>query len=1502
MSAQGMPPQVSTQLPAPSFNGGNVQQHIARLLSQRPSPPGWQMTVPAQQRGNIIFQIDENSKMLQHASDFEIKVFEGSPDKVNHHPDMKKMIEITEYRAKQSAGIQQQINNARMGMPQHMQNMAQNLVPQQSQAIPQQGFQHAQMQQMMQHPGLHMQQQPQLPGNQLHNIPMGHPQAGMSQPQIPPTEQLARSTNQFAPTPEETQFINRLAAQMYSQTPGPRLQMLQSGLQQQMHPGQRETFARQGVDPLQIYFRNQATRRYLENRRVQAAGNLGGPNNQAAGMMNGVHRPTSQNAGRPQGQQGSVPPQGFEPPFDQILGQQQDGLRSQEAGQIVVPASDPQANLDQRNAPRVNVQHQINVQSGASRPLQNGNASQPQSQAYWNAQRNINPSTGINGNTANLGNVSQASSNVLQGQPGGLDNQITRTPSQTPDMPNLNKAVPPGQTPNMWQQKTPQPNQAKPQGSSAAPQPVQQQMDRPNASQQQSAFLKVIPVQMRQQLLSMPEDQRRPFLIDMQQKHMANQRQQQQMDQHQLQQQTQQQATMANARAGMTDGFPMSSQMSQPGMQARATGPISNQNLSIQQAMMQNNNGQQPSGHQQNPAYNGAVRQQPIPGQKIPQQRAISLTEEQFRYMDQRLFPSNILNRQTEMLPQDVKTWGQLKEFAAKNTNGLPSGTLAKLQNLQAIQFRQQQEQRSSQPGNNPAAMPQQQAPFARMVSQPNTQASIPASRLPDGVSVPQPSQQEIQNMRSRLPPHMQVVSDNDIRGLIIRSRQSAMMKSLHAQQAQNPHMPNGMVQGHQVPQSQNQGPIGRSDATQPPQTGQFKASVHQAQKASEATTNQTSKQWQQNRTAPVNKQPQKGVKRSSPEDVVEVPNPNHATPQPSGQTPHSAQTAKQQGSLPTQASKGRSEAKGAPGENVAPANKTDNAEMQVNRPLGMPNISKEEIARRDTRLKQLQHEVGSNAPARNVVPMTPEVKAQMTQLLKELAPMVSRMEISFPAFFRNNPDENITRQLIQTRNIIKAQYLDTNFTVREQLTITQEELSAAYVSIRKYFHFVMSRFGKKIPNASQGGEQQAQKAVVNQEKPPLSAANLKEQQNALQAQRAAAMQRHHSGHGSRAPAAPTTEKPPSFPLGPQSPHGIPFYEGPASVTVDQLVLPQPKRRKSNHNQPSADSTPVLVPDMAVAKSSPLGPKMASPEAQRASVPQMSFKCSISDCQFGQRGFATQVELEQHNADVHAPEEPMIEDPAEFALESMRLALGLDENGKSKLQKENLEAPAMKASLSASSNMAIKQEASTPMSRTGTQTGLSPSWQLLKTPQSSSNARNPAADGKAVGVKGSATPAKEATPPPYDPWAGSSISAEEISLAWSSLADMQSLSFTKFQPGLTPSSTLSSSNEKNSPRSSDISENDAVKISVDVGKEDKDSWIPGEWFEDVYDDLESLNMGQDSLMEDMGWGVLEDEPDADMADVNSMMSKNKKIAAETGTSEEWLKHYAPEKLAPTKGR
>lgn len=489
-----------------------------------------------------------------------------------------------------------------------------------------------------------------------------------------------------------------------------------------------------------------------------------------------------------------------------------------------------------------------------------------------------------------------------------------------------------------------------------------------------------------------------------------------------------------------------------------------------------------------------------------------------------------------------------------------------------------------------------------------------------------------------------------------------------------------------------------------------------------------------------------------------------------------------------------------------------------------------------------------------------------------------------------------------------------------DQFTISSKELESAYNNIKQYFAYVMSTFVKRNNNASQSVEQQqnqqqVQKPAVTQEKAPLSAANLREQQNMLQAQRQAGLQKQQSGHGSRVPAAPTSDKPP-FPLGPQSPHGASTAFGPPTLTAAQLVLPQNKRRKSNH-PPSAGSTPHAVQEPSVAKSSPLAAKLPSPEGQRATVPQMSFRCGFSHCLAGQRGFANQAELEQHNEEEHEPKDPVIEDPAEFALESMRIALGLDDDGKAKPRKENLEAPKMKTSLSAQSEKAIKPEAGTPMARASTQTGPSPASNLLRTPQPIPGVKTPVSDsrstvqeGKSRIGKGTATSPKEAPPPAVDPWAGSLVSADAITSAWSGLADMQPLSFSKIQMGLTPSSDLSSSNdksEKNSPRPSDISENDAVKIHIDVDQEERDHWIPSEWLEDSpYGDIASLNFGHDSNFgqarldgDDMDWDIFGDLADAVMLDDGSAVAsggKGKKRSEETA-SDEWLKVYAPGKMA-----
>lgn len=920
-------------------------------------------------------------------------------------------------RAKQSAGMQQQVNQQR-NMSQHMPNMAQAMAQNSAQAHPQfqQGPPNPQQQAMMQLQGIPMQQQLHQPSHQQQNMAMGPRPAAMPQAQSAASQQIPQQSNPYTPTPQENQYITQMANQLQASTPPQRIQAIQNNMRQ-MSADQRELLARQGIDPMTYIFRSQATKKFMEMKRSQLSAQ-GGATAQPAAMMNGVTRPPQ---ARPVPQQGPGPQQNFETPFDQIIGQQQDGLRSQEAGHVVVPASNAQPTMDQRNAARANAQQQMNMQNGGNR-MQNGNAN-PQPQPFWNSQpgqRNTNPAAGVNGNSAaaNFANGNQAPSNVLQGQPGGLDNQITRTPSQTPGMPNLNKATaPPGQAPNMWPQRTPQIGQANPQDIPTIQQAAQQPTERSEGPQQRPPMLQNMHPQMQQQLASMPEEQRRGFLLNLQRRQLVNQ--QQQLQQQQLQQQTAQQAAKAgNARAAMNESFPMSSQPSQPGVQTGPIAVMSNQTTAVPQTMMQKNVGLQSAFAPQSSAFGGPARQQPGHRQQPPQQRATPqhpgnnanppppLTKEQARQMDQRLFPAEILRGGMAVIPPEVKTWGQLKEYAMHNPAIVPPGILPKLEHLQAIGYRTlQQGLGPAQPGGLPLGSAQQQAPFAQMVSHPNTQAPVAAPRLPNGMNIPQPTPQEVQAWRARLPSTVHNVSDDQIRQFVMRQKAETMIKNM--QQSQNNQMVNGIPKGHQGQLNQSQGLAGQPDVNHPPPTGQAKPSGQPNQKGA----GPASKNGQGNRNAPMVKQAQKGVKRNSNDDVVEVPNPNLTTLQIGQQGQPSVHAAKP--NTQAQGEKAQTNVKASASQNAS--NQSQNAASQNARPPGVPNIPKEEIDRRDARLKQLMTEVGQNQPPRRAVPMPPQTKAEMAQRLRDMSQMISRMEASLPTFFRNNPNEDLARQLIET-------------------------------------------------------------------------------------------------------------------------------------------------------------------------------------------------------------------------------------------------------------------------------------------------------------------------------------------------------------------------------------------------------------------------------------------------------------------------------------------------------
>ena len=443
-----------------------------------------------------------------------------------------------------------------------------------------------------------------------------------------------------------------------------------------------------------------------------------------------------------------------------------------------------------------------------------------------------------------------------------------------------------------------------------------------------------------------------------------------------------------------------------------------------------------------------------------------------------------------------------------------------------------------------------------------------------------------------------------------------------------------------------------------------------------------------------------------------------------------------------------------------------------------------------------------------------------------------------------------------------------------------------------------------------------------------LTPANLQQHQNNIQATRQASQQKHHNSN--RAPPAPISDKPPyNFPPA-QSPHGIPRYErGPNELTADKLQLPAAKRRRGN-NQPSPASTPAQQAGTPMLKPSPLVSKTASPEISRTPAPSM-IKCAMPHCQHT-AGFASQADLDKHILDVHEPKEPVIDDPFQYSLEQMRFALNLDKNGKpipkagTEPPNTKIEALAMKSSAS-TQGQAVKQESATPMSRVPTQTDPSPASNLLKTPQIA-NMKTPASESKALpndSAHQDSTPLIIA-PDASDPWSGSLISPETIREAFSGLAHLNGpKSWTKIQDyHLTPESMSSENTDKNSPRPSDISENDAVKINMelDMGAEDK-GWIPISWSDPMMQfegldlgpnpfDLgtETMREGQDPFAGDSGFGIGSGTTGGgaltgdDLMDWETMFGETVEQAEEAakkaqkkyqkdpfGPTDEWLKLY-----------
>jgi len=1033
----------------------------------------------------------------------------------------EKLMQIRDTRARHTAKMQQSQNaqNTQMGIVQ--QASMQGMMPKQTQNQLQQGFPNPQLQHQMQAsplPPQLSQQQPMSLGMNMANL---QAPGQLPQQQLPNTERqepLQTSRDDVVPfTPQENQQINLLAQRMAQGTPRADLEKIRANLQN-ITPEQRQQLARQNIDPLDYFLRTQAARQFRANKaKMQAQLTNSQQNPGVGGRVGGIPpgasampqqaKPRSQNAVNGQGQQigGMNPNQTFGPSFigniHQIIGQQADAQRSQDAGQLVVPASNNQGIAQQPVGGALGITQSQASQNtgkpGAARAMAPNAMAQSQQQ-FMNAQQaqqeKMQQASHMRAQSqaqarANL--QAKAQQIALHGQSDTMNSHIGQVPpSQSPAMPNINRPLGPA-VQQSQPQGTPQQRsqQRMPQMSQQAAHQAQQEALQPrnamtpqlqtNNQTQRPPIPPNIPPTIHQQMANLPDDQMRALLARWHNPPRNAQGQQ------------------PNSRSTMPQGpMPMQNQVPQAGQQLLVQGMQPGQVMSHQVMTTSNPNFPQRPPSTQQHAAKGMMNQQELQQrsqhqqqqqreilrrQEIQRRHALqSLPPEKAQEMDDMDFPTGILNAQNNTIsqvPNNVRTWGHLKAWVAQNPQIMPSGSLDKLKDLQYLHYSNLSNPNQRKVAQHAVqAMPIQMAtgsmppnygpglaPTAPMIPQGSQNGQAPLQRpssqpfrMPNGMPpLQQPTIQEVQNARMRLPDHLKDVTDEKVREFILRTRyRQAMTQDPNAVQGQNT-MPqqqsqHTLVQRAQQQEAQQQAiqQLQGHNQLQKRQTNQFSPNARQVQQQQQ----QRSRQPLPAQNAPDNKsgkagkpvpqgrgcvippsqmsQDQKGVKRPSNDDVVEVPNPNLPQPQrvpqpklestqPERRPPIFGSTVEQLALMPPQQ---RAQIEARWREQTTQKAKT--ASLQHVNQLGQAPINedpletdrqKQDRDRKDARLKQIMREVQQSNPKRQPIDMSPEVKAIMTQKLRDAKDMVHRMEQSLPMFFRMFTDEMRTRELITT-------------------------------------------------------------------------------------------------------------------------------------------------------------------------------------------------------------------------------------------------------------------------------------------------------------------------------------------------------------------------------------------------------------------------------------------------------------------------------------------------------
>ncbi|KAI0429186.1 hypothetical protein F5Y09DRAFT_264741 [Xylaria sp. FL1042] len=1357
----------------------------AQIMLQTNVPTtGWHATVTPNMRVGHAMNIVTNSFLAMPAADstqvinvgltYERDAFTTSPDKATY--EARVLTRVNELFRKRQAN-EQNIHHglsAQAAAQAQAQAQAQNQAQMMNQNMQmramgqplQQGFQN--FQQMQQSP-INQQGQPNMGLNNPNGLPMNPNQQVMQAGgQIRP--QMAMQTGMANISPQDRMKINQLAVSKFNGLSEQQRASFRLALQAKLGPHVIAQLQQENIDPILYFFQTQAQAQLIQGAQKGQAG-VNQP-----GMPLQVQQQRSMNQSA---QQLPTGPNGEFGPFanvESIMNQQKAGLMAQEAGQMVVPAS----NGAGRNATPQPMGSLPGPNQGGGQPTmrhqlpQQFNGHQPAQQQLKMDQRAAETQAQIR---------AQAQAKQMQGQPGGLNGPggasqspamntlnapVHRTPMSVPQVDG-HPQIGQGNVPFRQQMMDPRFNQT----GQRTPMAPNSNMNR---NQMLHSILAQMPPETRQQIMSLPQEKVPEMIMRWQASRSGSSvvgRPPPQMGQ-------------------LAPGNPMAQSMTQfaPGNNNLGQHPNLGMPMNQQsQLMMQ---------QQMNQLRNSNAPQSPMDRNTL---------------MDNMAVPPKMLE-QLRLTPQqggaspEIKKWGQLKQWMAQRN--VASTTVQNLANLQNAQFNNYLK---SNPGL--AAAINSQPPQSNLTQQgvhpngpPNPQMGQPTPNMPG--PNPNIAITALELQAAKKHDRFKGWPDERIRQMLLQMKMQALKNraagQMPGQQAQAPQVSQpGQAATAPATQSTNSNAVTQRQQNAGPETSTA-SPVGQARNIKPPQNNQAAPNVA---GAPTTKT---GTKRPMPDDMAEGPNPSRTPVQrPHPQQPH----------VPHQIPHLTPEQLAS----MTPEQRQKYEAMVKSRQSAAASATSEEILRLKA-IGQEQHAIGMKEQLPDI-PMTPGQYQETAQRVQVTCGEMNKISRILTRWYAVTHDDARVKLFFKLRTRLVRQYADGDkmSVLRDKFSITSADLDStkglleSFVKdLSTYFPGMMKKTASQQNTSEQATPQggSTRPGAQTTQPAPLNAANLEKQQ---------AFMKMHQRNGSKAgqpPAAPTTAQPP-FPFGAQSPDGQPTYAGKPAVTQESLQLPARKRPKteakagtgSGQNGSNANASPQVL-------------KLSSPEiSKRQATAEMrqapQFTCSDQYCESRSIGFPTEDALRKHIEEDHIKPE---EDPFKFATDSLAEVLGLDTNGKLKKTPTtggNTQSP---VDISKTSQTpAIKAEPSNsrdaPMNRQASTSGLKPN-ELIKTTAGKAGTPKPDSGSKAGDAITPIAAANVSAAPPMagGELIGATIDPQELLSGVTGLemgGDGAILDMNVYR-AITPNDTPESSKDSaSSEPNSDVSEGVSLNVTLDMG-------------------------------------------------------------------------------------